>query len=935
MLISNGIYIASLDAKDIILANISDRDNGYTLMTKDGNINYRKFINVLDYSLESIKLKEVYQKAYRNSKMTFMHLGKEYTKCIINVTFKYNVYEYNRINACTYVKYGYNIKDLEFHDSVCIIDGELAGIKIDQEVSSPVSDELLGKNFFYVKHDGDIYGTYDAKNSLKTIHSSAASREILYRDGFYCDGVHYVRFKRSSGSARVGKCLFIDERLYSRMHRWECCGLKIRKGQKIDLAAWESYISLTSSSIIGTLEILPENILVIDDYESQFEDDVIATRAVNGNLETKEEHVTISNKIWDGQSLIDKSLMGEYGCHGMILLRNRFFKSCCFNTNLQQWFADNGITEVSQLNGYTRAAHIEDVKLITTPSSIKYLKFGTLNQWLDHLEPVFGVVKHDKPTHYFDGKLVQTHYQLINTLQMSEDEVRALLSESLEYARLLRTDIAVMRQYLKLHIDSDCEPRCTPILNKNDIVFKMLEINDAFENTKIYEDFKKKLITAYLKNLRYGHVLVRGNYSTLLGNPIEMLQASIGSFTGKSQLGVGCIHSKNFDCGKTILGSRSPHVTVGNVWLTTNTENPEIDTYLNLTKEICCINSINENVLNRLSGSDFDSDTALLTDNSILIHAAQKNYHYFKVPTGLVEADKANRYFTDEQKADLDIKTSVNKIGEIINFSQMLNSILWDNIAHGQSSEENISLYCDIAQLDVMSNLEIDKAKKIFTTDNTLELRRMKEKYRFLFLDEDGKDVKPNFFIHLARKKGYYLPGVKHYRRHNTSMDYLQKIINSYRIKTTHKKSYINISDILDKNQYESKSVNYRQAARVIELIRYQKDTIRRIYSKPDGELDHAAKHAMCTDIKLAVLNELARMKFTYSTAYYLMKYIEQPEFEDIHSSVFFAITGIPNRTFYEVFAKSRVSRSYLTPDENGDVLIYGITFAKIYKNAA
>jgi len=184
------------------------------------------------------------------------------------------------------------------------------------------------------------------------------------------------------------------------MHRWECCGLKIRKGQKIDLAAWESYISLTSSSIIDTLQILPENILVIHDYKSVFEDDVVATRAVDGNLVTKEEHVTISNNIWDGQSLIDQTLMGMYDCYGMVLLRNRFFKSCCFNTNIQQWFADHNITKLSQLNGYTRATRIEDVKLITTPSSIKYLKFGTLDQWLDHLEPTFGVVKHEKPTHY-------------------------------------------------------------------------------------------------------------------------------------------------------------------------------------------------------------------------------------------------------------------------------------------------------------------------------------------------------------------------------------------------------------------------------------------------------------------------------------------------------------------------------------------------------
>lgn len=933
--IINGIYIASLDAKDLVLANVNNSENGYSLLKADGTINYRKFINVFDYSLELIKLREVYYKAYRNHRMSWFNGDKEYTRSVINVTFKYAVYEYNRANSNTYVKYGHSIRDIEFEDNVCVIDGELIGIKVGQEVHSPISDELLGSNFCFVKNDGDIYGVYEAKRNMKPIHSSAETRQELYKNGFYCDGVHYVRFKRSSGAARVGKCLFIDEKLYSRMHHWECCGITVRKGQKIDLAAWESYISLTASSIIGTLDIQPENILVIDDFKSVFEDDVIATRAVDGRLVTKEERVTVENAIWDGQSLIDASLMGEYAEYGMVLLRNRFFKSCCFNTNMKQWFIDNNITDVSQLNGYTRATNIDDIKLITTPNSIKYVKFGSLDQWFDNLEPTFGVVKHDKPTHYFDGELVQIHYQLINTLQLSEEDMNRLLFESLEYVNKLRTDVAIMRHYLKMNMDDDTCYGISPILNKNNLVFKMLEINDDFANTKIYKEFKKEVIKSYMKNLRCGHVLVHGNYSTLLGNPIEMLQAAIGAFDGRSQIGVGNVHCKKFDYDKTILGSRSPHVTMGNVWVTNNVANEEIDKYFNLTNEICCINSINENILNRLSGSDFDSDTAMLTDNQILIDAAQKNYHIFKVPTGLVSADKANRYFTDEQKADLDIKTSVNKIGEIINFSQMLNSIFWDNIAHGQTFEENIDLYCDISQLDVMSNLEIDKAKRIFTTDNAVELRIMKEKYKCVFKDENGKDVKPNFFLHLARKKGFYIAGAKNYKKHKTSMDYLQKVINQYNIRRKYNTNEVLLSDILDKSQYIPSEINKHQINRIISLMTYQKDSIHRIYMTLNEEIDSDTKRLMTQDIKLAVLGELAKMKFTYSTAYYLMRLIDSPEYSGMRSTIFFTLMGIPNKTFYNVFIQSKKDISYIERDDGGNVLIYGIKFARLNKKIA
>lgn len=149
----------------------------------------------------------------------------------------------------------------------------------------------------------------------------------------------------------------------------------------------EAYIALTLSSIIDTIEIDPKSILVVDDYESVFKDRVIATRIVDDGYGTDEEEVEICNSIWDGQSLIDKSILGDYAKYGMVLLRKQFFKSCCFNTNIQEFFKDNNITEIKQLNGFTLAKSIEEIKLITTPSSIKFVKFGTIKQWLERIDP--------------------------------------------------------------------------------------------------------------------------------------------------------------------------------------------------------------------------------------------------------------------------------------------------------------------------------------------------------------------------------------------------------------------------------------------------------------------------------------------------------------------------------------------------------------------
>lgn len=102
-------------------------------------------------------------------------------------------------------------------------------------------------------------------------------------------------------------------------------------------------MALVLSNKIDDLEIRPENILLIDDVESTFTENVMYTGEINGKLFTQEKEQTITNTIFDGQSLIDKSLMGKYQDKGMLLLRHKFFKSCCFNTNIKEWFKDNRI----------------------------------------------------------------------------------------------------------------------------------------------------------------------------------------------------------------------------------------------------------------------------------------------------------------------------------------------------------------------------------------------------------------------------------------------------------------------------------------------------------------------------------------------------------------------------------------------------------------
>lgn len=749
-------------------------------------------------------------------------------------------------------------------------------------------------------------------------------REQIYNKGFYIDGKHYVRFKRSSGSSRVGKCLFIREELYDEMMEYSYMGLKFDENEEIDLASLEAYISLTTSSIIDTIKIKPNEILVIPDYESEFEDDVIETKIENGKLKTQKNKVKIKNSIFDGQSMLDYSVFENNGYKdkGMLLLRNRFFKSCCFNTNIQKFFKDRGIKNIKQLNGFTLAKNIEKIKLITTPSSIKYLKFGSLEDYLSKLDYNFGVVKYDKPPHFFEGNLVQTHYQLLNTLEFTKEEMREFLNETLEYIKLLKNEPSVMRYYLKMNLDNikENDEIYLNLETTYNFIYSMLGINDDITKTNMYLYFLKDIISNIISDTKNGHILVNGNYSTLFGNGMEMLEYSINNFKGESILGIDEVISKRFEPNKELLGIRSPHITMGNIWLIKNVENNDINKYFNLTEQIIIINSINNNVLEKLAGADFDSDTIMITDNKLLIKKTKENYNNFLVPTSQVVSKKTIRYNNNEHKADLDTKTSVNKIGEIVNLSQILNSRLWEIKKIGLDYSD---IYNDICKLAVASCLEIDKAKKEFNIDITKELKELREKY------QEYVQKRPIFFYSLNIPNEFKKEKNK-YRNYETSMDYLVNIIsNANKISKKQTTEKILLSDLFIYKKSGAGQHHKRQIDKINEIIYNHKIQINSIWN--DKMIKNSEKYFTTLEIKKNMINEISKVKINEITVYYIIKNTSKT-YQRMLIGILFSIH---KNLFLKILNEKRenICNIQLNSNKNkNDFKIYGLNFSKNYK---
>ena len=745
-------------------------------------------------------------------------------------------------------------------------------------------------------------------------------REYFYENGFYIDGIHYVRYKRSAGSSREGKCLFIDERLYKAMAKWSECGLK----PKTDLASWESYKALSLSSLKGMVNIPLECILFVPDYKSTFTDEVVSVEIQDGALTAAHKQTEISNDIWDGESLLDESVFrGNYADKHMLLLRNKFFKSCAFRTKLQKWFQDKNITleELKSRGFVTFATDINQIVMVTTPNSLKYLKFAggfterNIRKWIENINDTFGVVKWDKSTRFFHGKMVQSSYQLLNTLGLTETQAAELLKPSIDYISLLRKDVDFMRYHFTdafAREKDDEEPvRPDGLADRADVIFTLMHKCSHFDETELYANFRNDVVKSLKERLKRGHILLNGTNATLFGNGPELLKYIAGEEI-ISELHSGQTYCKRFADKTKLLCARSPHITMGNLYSAENNMQGEIWNYFDLGENIVCVNAIEENIQQRLNGCDDDSDTMLLTDDKLLVETAEKYKDLFKVPVCKIETVKKE----NQTLPELDHDTSNNKIGEIVNLSQKLNSLIWDKIHKGESEEKIKEIYGDVCKLAVLSGLEIDKAKRAYDIVNAgKELIALLKKYDkpspvfFQEIDESNKE--------------------KQYIFYDTAMDYVYAIASKIHFRKGREQFclYRPISEQLAYNLASGNATEYRHKDKIVGIIDDVKAKTNRLYMelRTADEQEREVIYAQISDIKTERDKLVNKWLTNENVLMLVLRHYEKNSLSDWR--IYAALINHP--VFSDLLFELYDRFPKIEENESGKYLLYGRKFAK------
>lgn len=657
---------------------------------------------------------------------------------------------------------------------------------------------------------------FEVAKSKKEKEEVLQARKYLYDNGFYLNGQHYVRYKRTSGSSRDGRCLFIIEQLYDEMNRWTECGIKF-DSTKHNLSSFEAYKSLTMSSIEGCISIPLDHILFVKDKKVSFTDKVVeVTRKKETSLESKIHECKIENNVFDGEGLIDESVFVKYGYEKshMLLLRNRFFKACCFRTKLQKWFLDNNITSIEQLKDsfslgndtdkkhkkktgiVTFAKNIEDIEMVVSESCLKFLKFydgfseKNIRNWFNIVDDNFGVVKTDKAPKFCFGRQVSSSYQLLNTVNLQKKDVDQLFHPYIDALYNARKDPTFFAQFISGFInlrkdkkreessssydetENESDETENEYQAKGNLIMELLRINSGFSNVDFYYDFQESALKVLRERARSGKCYLTGTNATLFGNGPEYLKYIIGKWDGESSvLKPGYIRTNRFtENNQKLLCVRYPHITMGNIYLPKNDlGNDPIWDYFDIGEHIVHVNSVNENIQQRLNGCDYDSDTMFIINNPILVSQAEKQDGHFLVPVANIDLPTTANAVTEVAKLD-DINANSGKdIGKIVDLSQFLNSVLWDKINSHESTfeltEEEKDIYGDICILAVLSGIEIDRAKRDYGIDTQTVIKEIKEKYKMYKYPQFFSIIQDSFHKDKLVKEPY-----------KTTMEYVKQV---------------------------------------------------------------------------------------------------------------------------------------------------------------
>jgi len=627
------------------------------------------------------------------------------------------------------IEFDYGTRD--YQGEIDNFNNIIKGINKDDKMSLEEKQQRIEKINFLIDRANE--------NQHKYVKKSAHDlRELFYTEGVDInyktynkkgeiikeDLIHYKMLYRTPGKAKKGSCMFINENLYDVARNFLYMGIQLPK-ENAPIVEIGAYSSLITSTIVGRIQIKPEQILVINDVDAFFKTNIISieTDVDKHCIANPIDNYELKNTLFDGQALIDTSIFPDWG-DGYVLLRHHMCKMAAFHTNIElfmrEYFKEN--YDTAYINDmWGNPVKVSDIKLITTDNAMKWLKFDKSfeywSKWVRDNDCMFGVVKTAHQSKL--GEVQRMSYQMINALDMNI--MPQVTQCSIDYINTLKTNDDVFLDYLRDNQNFS---------NDFEVLIALAEQDRDFLRSEYFRHRKEYIIKAYVMNFKNGKIIQNADNLVIVGSPYAMLLHSVGDNplndnTFKTECGTIQCFTQRFDDGEYLAEFRSPFNSKNNMGYLHNVYNDKLQMYFNFGKQIIAINMINTDFQDRNNGSDQDSDSLYVTNQKEIVEYAK--FCYLNYPTIVNNIPKEKNSYDNTLLNFAKIDNNLSDAQEAIGTSSNLAQIDLTYTYNAKTDEEKKKYETYVCILSVLAQVAIDNAKRRFDIDLVKEIDLIKK----------------------------------------------------------------------------------------------------------------------------------------------------------------------------------------------------------------
>lgn len=457
--------------------------------------------------------------------------------------------------------------------------------------------------------------------------------EKFYKKGFIFNGSKYTRFSCSASQARVSTVVFIKDELKPKMKEILDNGRKLDK--PMAPSKYNAYFGLYSSAI---KEVTPPRFCIIPDFcetdkvlvdyvtvTDDFSDDIVEERTIDvefnrfdGNGLITPEYAEIWSKDIGIYHPEDKEDPGYIACQ--FCIRQSFTKGMLNVFPILEFCEERNNGNYIIKDIYGKDVDLRDIDVILTEGQVKL--WDSFGYWQDDIfipsQEVFeeNIKKHGlvwgvtRFTPEEDEKILITNYQFLQTLHMTDEDIKELCQDTVDYIQGVTYDDLNYALLFMLGKAMNEKKMIDYMKSSDNYWLKALICNPNLFHDKYTKEKIKDCINRRIEQACIGKIMVNGNFQVLVPDSYAFMEWACyrNKDKVKGLLKAGECYSKYWrDREKTrILSQRSPLTHFSECHLLNVTWNDEINKWFRYSYTGFYLNTHDDSVM-RYAGADFDS----------------------------------------------------------------------------------------------------------------------------------------------------------------------------------------------------------------------------------------------------------------------------------------------------------------------------------------